>query len=324
MTQHTFRKKAAIILLFISLISGAVRPSPSVPGSAPPMRSMGIRLNITGPSSTRYFKGSSLTMLSNSSARQMLSMILQSSDGSLVVIDGGWAMDARQLTQVLSDHGGRVSAWFLTHPHSDHVGAFIDIVNNPDSPITIDQVYYGLTNQAWYDEKESGRAPLVQKLRDALSKFPPEKLHNHTPKGTVLQFGGITAQIMNDMYLLDEDAINNSSIVVKFTMDDVTLMVLGDMGPEGGRRLLAEHTPEELQSDMVQMAHHGQAGVEKDVYAAINPKVCLWPTPRWLWNNNNGHGINSGPWHTLDTRRWMDELGVTTHYSSKDGDWVIQ
>lgn len=323
MSFRTFEKKAAVILLFLSILSGAVhRPEP-ISGEAPPMRRMGIQLNTTGPS-TQYFKGSTLTMLSNSSGRQMLSMILQSSDGSLVVIDGGWTMDAYRLAQVLSDHGGHVSAWFLTHPHSDHVEAFIDIVNNPNSPITIDNVYYDLTDQDWYDEKESWRSDTARQLRDALLKLSPEKLHNHTPKGTVLQIGGITAQFMNDMYLLDETSINNSSMVVKLTMDGVSIMVLGDLGPEGGRRLLAEHTPEELQCDMVQMAHHGQSGVEKEVYAAIRPRVCLWPTPMWLWNNDDGHGTNSGPWHTLDTRRWMDELGVTTHYSIKDGDWVIQ
>ena len=33
------------------------------------------------------------------------------------------------------------------------------------------------------------------------------------------------------------------------------------------------------------MAHHGQDGVEMDVYRVIKPEICLWPTPDWLWDN---------------------------------------
>ncbi len=41
------------------------------------------------------------------------------------------------------------------------------------------------------------------------------------------------------------------------------------------------------------MAHHGQAGATKQLYEAIAPKICLWPTPEWLWNNDAGNGKNT-------------------------------
>lgn len=326
MQCNSIRKKTATILLLISLLSGILqRPSDTTNGTLTIQR-MGVTLNSTGPSD-KVFQGSTLNLLSNSAGRQMLSMVMKAADGSLIVIDGGWAMDASQLTKVLQDNGGRVSAWFLTHPHDDHVGAFIDIVNTPNSPIAIDNVYYALAEQSWYDTREPSRSGTVQQLRDALSKFPAEKLHNmmgKNEKGQKIQIGAVTAEFMNNIYLLEETSVNNSSMVIKFVIDGVSIMVLGDLGPEGGSRLLAESTPEELKSDIVQMAHHGQYGVEKDVYAAINPRICLWPTPRWLWNNDVGKGVNTGPWLTLETRRWMDELGVDVHYGSKDGDWLIR
>ena len=129
---------------------------------------------------------------------------------------------------------------------------------------------------------------------------------------------------MNDIYLLEEASVNNSSMVVKFYMGGKSIIALGDMGPDGGRKLLADNGAGQLKSDIVQMAHHGQYGVEKDVYAAIAPDICLWPTPGWLWNNDEGRGTGSGDWYTLETRGWMDELGVKHHYSVKDGDWVLQ
>ena len=68
------------------------------------------------------------------------------------------------------------------------------------------------------------------------------------------------------------------------------------------------------------MSHHGQSGVDKDVYETIQPEICLWPTPEWLWNNNPGSGYNTGNWTTLETRKWVEDLKVKTNYVEKDGD----
>lgn len=43
------------------------------------------------------------------------------------------------------------------------------------------------------------------------------------------------------------------------------------------------------------------------------------PTPDWLWDNDSGAGKGSGPWKTLETRSWMEELGVREHIVAKDG-----
>ena len=37
-----------------------------------------------------------------------------------------------------------------------------------------------------------------------------------------------------------------------------------------------------------------------------------------------GGGIGSGPWLTLETRKWMDELGVKEHYVAKDRDYLLK
>ena len=90
------------------------------------------------------------------------------------------------------------------------------------------------------------------------------------------------------------------------------------MGEDGGKRLLADAGAEALKSDIVQMAHHGQNGVGEEVYQAINPSICLWPSPDWLWNNaGNRYRIS-------ETKGWMSRLNVQRHYCTKDGDQVIQ
>jgi hypothetical protein len=325
MKNFSIWKKTAACVLFLNIVFTAFNPELlTARGSAGELRArsmgFGSTLNL-GPGS-RIFNGGSLSLLSDYDNRQMLSMILQDKDGTLVVIDGGWDIDAAHLAEALRSKGGHVSGWFITHPHSDHVGALIQILNNPDSQITIDNVYYSLADQSWYEKVEASRSDFVNSLRSALAVLPAEKLHT-VQKDEEILLGQIKARVLNNPYLLDTTSVNNSSVAYKFFLNGVSILVLGDMGPEAGRLLSAERSTEDLKSDIVQTSHHGQYGVNQEVYALISPQIALWPCPLWLWDNNGGSGIGSGNWKTLETRKWMNELGVKVNYCIKDGDQII-
>lgn len=335
MQSFNIWKKLAAGLLFFNIVFTGFINQPLSPENASAqeaadtsdtgltIRHMGIGSGLAVGPGNRFFDGGSLSMLADSGNRQMLSLILQDKNGALVVVDGGWSDDQGHLADVIRSKGGHVSGWFLTHPHSDHAGALISILNNPDSQITIDNIYYNFTSQDWYDTFGNGRGSFVAELREALAKVPQEKLHGDITKGQEFQFGEIRAVVMNNPYLLQSTSVNNSSVVYKFYLNGVSILVLGDLGPEAGDLMLMDNGAEALKSDIVQMSHHGQYGVGRDVYAAVNPSIALWPCPQWLWDNNNGGGVGSGDWKTLETRQWMEELGVRANYSIKDGDQVI-
>lgn len=336
MKSFNIWKKAAACLLFLNIVfTGFINQTVSPEGVTGPdafrdmadgqlvINRMGFGSNLSIGPGSRFFDGGSLSLLADSGNRQMLSIVIQAKDGTLVVIDGGWSDDQGHLADVIRSKGGHVSGWFITHPHSDHAGALVSILNNPGSQITIDHVYYRFADQEWYNTHGAGRESFVNELQEALQKLPPEKLHGDITKGQEIQLGEIRSVVMNDPYLLDVTSVNNSSIAYKFFLNGVSILVLGDMGPEGGDLLLADVGAEALKSDIVQMSHHGQYGVGQDVYTAINPGVALWPCPLWLWNNDNGGGTGSGDWKTLETRQWMEDLGVRANYCIKDGDQII-
>ena len=110
--------------------------------------------------------------------------------------------------------------------------------------------------------------------------------------------------VLNNPYLNLPNALNNSSIVYRLIVEGKSILFLGDLGYEGGERLLAETPPYLLRSDIVQVSHHGQSGVGESVYRAIAPKIALWSSPEWLWTNCNG----SGDYKTLETRKWMEQM----------------
>ena len=120
-----------------------------------------------------------------------------------------------------------------------------------------------------------------------------------------------------------ENAGNEQSMILKFVTQNTSLLILGDAGEKTSEKLLQTQR-EKLKSDIVQMSHHGQAGATNELYKQINPSICLWPTPDWLWNNDAGEGINTGPWKTFETRNWIEQLNVKKNYIAKDGDITIK
>ena len=111
------------------------------------------------------------------------------------------------------------------------------------------------------------------------------------------------------------------SIAVYFPKRKV--LFLGDLDVEGGKNLLSVCPHEKLRQDIVQMAHHGQNGADKEFYTHVMPKICLYCAPDWLWENDNGGGRDSGPWKTLETRAWMEELGALASFPHAYGDYLF-
>lgn len=268
-------------------------------------------------------EGTVLTMLSGEGQAQMLSVLIQSENDNLVVIDGGWEADGDRLVEKIKEKGGTVDAWLITHPHSDHTGALYYILKNRSDEINIDKIYYSFAPASWYQEMEPEEASMAVNLINEFEKLPEDKLCGTIKKNDKITIDNLEITVMNNRYMLDIDPVNNSSIAYAVDTCGKRILFLGDMSFEAGARLTRE-CGDSIRADIVQMAHHGQNGIERSAYQAISPKICLWPTPQWLWDNDNGNGYNSGRWHTLTTRRWMDELGVKEHYCTKDGDIVLQ
>ena len=142
-------------------------------------------------------------------------------------------------------------------------------------------------------------------------------------KGDEILVDDVCITVLNDRYEPDDDHVgerdgNDASMVYRMLVNGVTILFTGDLQVDGGNHVLETVAKEDLKADIVQMAHHGQHAVTKEFYEAVSPKICLWPTPQWLWDNEDGK------YTTPETKAWMKELNVEKHYCMKDGDQVIR
>ncbi len=263
-----------------------------------------------------------LTQLSPQTGTQMMGYVIKTKNNKLIVIDGGLIDDAENLMKYIEKNNNKVDYWFLTHNHNDHTGAFTEIVNNKN--VDVENVYVSLNNKEWYEENEIGRAEFSHYLIETLNN---EKIAGKVKSPNVnekFQIDEIQVEILGIRNPeIVENPGNEQSMVIKFDTGKTTILILGDTGEKSSEKLL-ESQKEKLKSDIVQMAHHGQAGATKQLYEKVNPTTCLWPTPEWLWNNDAGNGTNTGPWKTMETRKWMNEIGVKKNYIAKDGDCTIK
>lgn len=275
---------------------------------------------------TSLFGGGELMLIGSQAASQNESFLITSKSGKLIMVDGGLPEDTEHLKEILRARGGRVAAWLITHPHSDHVGALTNILNDPASGITIDAIYYNFAPIEWYWANEEYRAQMVADCMAALANLSPSVNHPNIRKGEVINVDDVRITVMNEPYLFQTNAINNSSVAYRVELNGRRIMFLGDMGVPAGNSFLNEYKDNlnELKAEIVQMAHHGEQGVDRNVYEAIGAHTCLWCCPQWLWDNDKGGGANSGTWKTLEVRGWMRDLKVRTHVVAKDGDQVLR
>ena len=263
-----------------------------------------------------------ITQLGNSSSRQMMGYIIKTRNNNLIVIDGGTKDDTNNLIENIAINGGVVDYWFITHAHDDHAGAFTEIIEKSDIPVK--NVYVSLNDYEWYETNEPSRADFSKELIDVINNSRIKDVVFEPSLNDTIKIDDINAIILGIKNPeITENSGNEQSMVIKFEMGKKSFMVLGDTGVKSSEKLM-NNQKDKLKSDIVQMSHHGQNGATKELYEQIQPEICLWPTPGWLWDNDSGEGYDTGNWKTLETREWIKEIGTLDNYIEKDGNQTIK
>lgn len=272
--------------------------------------------------------GGTLLQVANRSHIQMMSYVITTPENELVIIDGGNdnEEDGAHLYDIITEHGGRVSAWFITHAHNDHYGALSWMMANKpdfDTAVTVDALYFDFPPAEWFKDIQGGTsyAPLVtflNRIKEHGIKVLPLK------KDDVISVGGMSFEVLNDCENYKAFySVNDTSCAIRAHYPKRDVLFLADFEVPGGEYLLKVCGVERLRCDIVQLSHHGQGGISEDIYKLIKPKHCLYTAPDWLWNNDNGNGENTGPYKTFETRGWMEKLNVEASYVHADGDWLF-
>ncbi|HPQ46664.1 MAG TPA: MBL fold metallo-hydrolase [Clostridia bacterium] len=271
--------------------------------------------------------GYTIIQAPNMTKTQMMSYLIVTPNGKLVVIDGGLRGDSAYLTEKIHEYGSVVSYWIITHVHSDHYYALVDIAGSKDMRgITIEKLCYNFPPAEWILEAEPQYAQDNMVFFDVLPMF--DDIAMILNEGDELDVDGMMIDIMKvpDDYLEFDpgytggSTVNDTCVVFRLIFPNgKKALFLGDLGFRAGQKL-AKRFGEKLKSEIVQMAHHGQNGAGEDVYKLVRPEICMWTAPMWLYDNNlwyrdkrRKNKFDSHHFKTVEVRRWMEKLEVRHH-----------
>lgn len=245
----------------------------------------------------------------------MNSYVIRTHSGKIIVMDGGDEVEKDYLRGFIDALGGKVDAWFVSHPHNDHMGALKVLLENSNG-LKIDKIYHSRFTDKLIDTEEKKWADYTRTFYSLLdSAKETEVVDCHC--GDEFEIDGIQFKILAEKNPeILGNGYNNSSMVIKMWDKHKSFIFLGDLGVEAGDKLLASEYAADLECDYLQLAHHGNWAVKKNFYEKVKFRACLWPSPSWLYNNDAGKGFNTAHFESVIVRGWMDELGIKEHYVS--------
>jgi len=250
------------------------------------------------------------------------SYVFRTKTGRVIVMDGGFPEEAFTLRGFIGALGNEVEAWFISHPHDDHMGALNEILKQGLQDLRIKAIYHS----SIVDEVIDAEPTEAEKTRDFYERLSKceAKVVDIQQAGQVFDFDGMKLKIVSVATQLTTNPYNNNSMIMRVWDKRKSMVFLGDAGVECGNLALNGPYAEDLNCDYLQMAHHGQNGCSEEFYRSIKFRACLWPTPMWVWNNDIGGGFDTANLTTVRTREWMDAIGIKEHHVSvRDGLWRL-
>ena len=214
--------------------------------------------------------------------------IIQLTDGSFLVYDGGYPESANELLDFLVSHSAGkkpiIRAWVMTHLHGDHTGAFNTLAarENASELFTLEYVIYSPIpfNHPGASAEEEDNTGRIKNLRYSLSRFPEARLvYAHT--GMKFTFCNLTMEILytpESLYknLRTPEAFNNSSILSRLKWENGSFLFTGDLADLGAMRSTRLYG-DALASDMVQMSHHGLGTCPLSFYDRVKASTLWYP-----------------------------------------------
>lgn len=226
-----------------------------------------------------------VTQFASVTELQSMIYVITDWDGHLIIVDGGWKEDAEGLLNLILDHGGRVDAWIITHPHPDHVGAFNEVYASGQVEIgtiyTVPMDYETYKNKAnWWD---------VFEIYDEFVNLTTGADNIvYLEEGDEIDLFGLKMEVFHsfDMEEMaeDTDPCNNGGMIFKLSAKRDSILFLSDVGAAYSAKLL-ERWGDNLAADYVQMGHHGNGGMDESVYRVIAPKTAFFDAPESLMQN---------------------------------------
>ncbi len=240
--------------------------------------------------------------------------VIKLADNSVVVIDSAGVKqfnDAQvdNVMNILYDITGtpkggvvRVAGFFSTHCHSDHVEGFLRVMRKYNDNLKFERVFHNFMSYNLGDT-------LIDRTRNVSNTFHNYLKHfvmddgakfMQVHAGQKFNLADITIEVITtheNMVSADDYSLklgrdyNNSSTMLKITIDGKIFLLTGDIASPGVARTMELYPASYFKCDLIQGAHHMFNNVPQ-LYDAAQAPVAFIPQSQWLIGNTHYMAVN--------------------------------
>lgn len=185
------------------------------------------------------------------------SIFVELPNGECMLIDAGVANKGEFIESYISESGyDKIDYLVATHPHADHIGSMAYIVKNMD----IGQVYM---------PNVSTTTKTYEKLLEAIQQ-KGLKIKSAKAGMNIIRDSDLSVDILAPVKI-DEDELNNCSIIIKITYGYDSYLFIGDAEKEE-----LDTVSTDMSADVLKVGHHGsRTSTTEKFLEQVNPKYAV-------------------------------------------------
>ncbi len=216
-------------------------------------------------------------------------------EGKVALIDGGESGSGalEYLGSLNIDH---IDLMVATHPHSDHIGGLVDVLQ----ALPVAKV---VTNG------QPHTTSVYEHFLDAIAAA--KATYTEVTRGDTLKLGSLTFDVLHPVSPTGDD-LNSQSVVLRLAYGKVAFLFTGDAGKEAEADILASEA--NVQAQILKVGHHGSSSASSASFlTAVGPEVAIYSC---------GVGNSYGHPHA-ETISALENVGAKIYGTDKDGTVVV-
>ncbi len=222
--------------------------------------------------------------------------IIKLSDGSAVIIDGGFknVACAENIYKTLIKLGiatnekgqYKIAAWIFSHGHGDHISAFAVFGQHYGGLTDVEYFIYNMPGESALVADYDGVEPAMRVTRSTIATYYP-KAKQITPHANLsYHIGNATISMLYTpdlVYSATEQMnyFNNTALIFKISVGEQSVLFFTDAAEDAAATIRGLYNASTFKSDILQITHHGLYTEKHDSTAGTG---FTWTNLEYIYN----------------------------------------
>lgn len=198
--------------------------------------------------------------------------ILTTIDNNIVIIDGGNSDNAERLKEIISKHDNLVTAWIITSPEEEKMGAFAEIIKENNSNIRINNILHNLSLADEDYDILNIEDNKIAKIKDDINSL---LLSNY--RDSLVEMGKRSVYQFDNFYITpleianwESSNIEDKRTILKIDNTFKNILLLNDINEENSNNFI-ENNKDMFDCEAVMF--YGNESSELKIMQYIKPKI---------------------------------------------------